>query len=276
VNDIKKGSSTSNYQPGVSIEDKWTPQCNEAFEELKKRLWTAPVLAPPKYDRPFILYTDASAVAFGAVLFQAWKREDYETSEEEVENMTCNLTIISDDENVLAKGDRQMSEVHVMGDQENVLAAAERWKEGYEKDTAFRGVYAKLKVGKYEDANCYLKSDGVLHFRGSCGDRICLPQSMIKTTLELTHDALGHFGHEKTYTRLAFTFHRPGLAANLHEYMSYCKKCIVNKTSRAKKVGDVMSIDPPGDGGPAGVFDAINMDLILGVPKSDKFDAILV
>jgi hypothetical protein len=30
--------------------------------------------------------------------------------------MNCNLTIISDDENVLAKGDGQMSEVHVMED----------------------------------------------------------------------------------------------------------------------------------------------------------------
>jgi hypothetical protein len=166
--------------------------------------------------------------------------------------------------------------VAVLTDQENVLTAAERLKEGYEKDTAFTGVYAKLKERKYEDANYSLKSDGVLHFGGSCGDKSCLPQSMIKTTVELVHDALGHFGHEKTYARLASTFHRPGLAAQVHKYISYCKKCIVNKTSRAKKVGDLMSIDPPREGGPAGAFEAINIDLFVGLPKSDKFDAILV
>lgn len=48
-----------------------------AFDELKRRLCSAPILAHPLFDRLFILYTDASAEAFAAVLCQVWIWDDY-------------------------------------------------------------------------------------------------------------------------------------------------------------------------------------------------------
>ena len=48
----------------------WSSACEQAFRELKQALTTAPVLAYPDYTRPFILCTDASQVAIGAVLEQ--------------------------------------------------------------------------------------------------------------------------------------------------------------------------------------------------------------
>jgi hypothetical protein len=49
---------------------KWEEEQQAAFDELKKRLVTAPVIAQPRLDRPFVLHTDASAHAIGAVLTQ--------------------------------------------------------------------------------------------------------------------------------------------------------------------------------------------------------------
>ena len=46
----------------------WTEQCQLAFEKIKKLLISAPVLAFPQFDRPFILETDASGIGLGAVL----------------------------------------------------------------------------------------------------------------------------------------------------------------------------------------------------------------
>ena len=48
----------------------WTIECQEAFDHLRHRLTTAPVLAFPDYSKPFILDTDASDTGIGAVLSQ--------------------------------------------------------------------------------------------------------------------------------------------------------------------------------------------------------------
>ncbi len=53
----------------------WTEQAKRAFEELRFRLVTAPVLAFPDYTKPFILDTDASetVVSCPATPPAAWK-----------------------------------------------------------------------------------------------------------------------------------------------------------------------------------------------------------
>ena len=48
----------------------WTAQCQEAFDHLKNKLISAPVLALPDWSKPFILDTDASDTGIGAVLSQ--------------------------------------------------------------------------------------------------------------------------------------------------------------------------------------------------------------
>lgn len=46
----------------------WTPKCDEAFQELKKRLATAPVLAIINRNQGLSVYTDACGDVIGAVL----------------------------------------------------------------------------------------------------------------------------------------------------------------------------------------------------------------
>ena len=48
----------------------WTPACQERFNQLKKALTEAPVLAYPDYSKLFILETDASLKGLGTVLSQ--------------------------------------------------------------------------------------------------------------------------------------------------------------------------------------------------------------
>ena len=54
----------------------WTNECQDAFDRLKSSLTTAPVLVFPDYDQPFLLTTDASGLALGAVLSQGTINKD--------------------------------------------------------------------------------------------------------------------------------------------------------------------------------------------------------
>jgi hypothetical protein len=48
----------------------WSLKCNEAFEQLKVLLTTAPLLAQPDIKKPFVVYCDASGSGLGCVLMQ--------------------------------------------------------------------------------------------------------------------------------------------------------------------------------------------------------------
>jgi hypothetical protein len=48
----------------------WSSRCNEAFEQLKVLLTTAPVLAQPDIEKPFDVYCDVSGSGLGCVLMQ--------------------------------------------------------------------------------------------------------------------------------------------------------------------------------------------------------------
>ena len=48
----------------------WSPECEQAFQELKQLCSTTPVLAYADYTQKFLLSTDASELGLGAVLYQ--------------------------------------------------------------------------------------------------------------------------------------------------------------------------------------------------------------
>ena len=54
----------------VPVQFRWTEECRNAFETVKKCLVSAPILIHPNTREPFRLVTDASAVGLGAVLVQ--------------------------------------------------------------------------------------------------------------------------------------------------------------------------------------------------------------
>ena len=51
----------------------WTPECEAAFQELKKKLVSAPVLILPDIHKNFQVYCDASRQGLGSVLMQEGK-----------------------------------------------------------------------------------------------------------------------------------------------------------------------------------------------------------
>ena len=48
----------------------WSEDCEQAFQSLKQKLVTSPILAFPNFKAPFELHTDASGFAIGSILMQ--------------------------------------------------------------------------------------------------------------------------------------------------------------------------------------------------------------
>ena len=66
----KKGPKRKASQESPGFREKWNQDCTLAFQRLKEKLTSAPVLAHPDFTKPFVVETDASFRGLGAVLSQ--------------------------------------------------------------------------------------------------------------------------------------------------------------------------------------------------------------
>ena len=51
----------------------WIEKCKKSFQELKRRLTSAPILILPTVEEEFIVYYNASKIGLGAVLMEKGK-----------------------------------------------------------------------------------------------------------------------------------------------------------------------------------------------------------
>ncbi|CAF3221850.1 unnamed protein product [Rotaria sp. Silwood2] len=56
---------------------KWSKECTNAFETLKKKLTNAPIMNTPNFEQPFILELDACEYGLGAILTQEYDGKKY-------------------------------------------------------------------------------------------------------------------------------------------------------------------------------------------------------
>lgn len=151
--------------------------------------------------------------------------------------------------------------------------------ENYLADPSFRKVFTELLSvkGDSEQHSIFaIQEDGSMSYESVRGKRICLPLSRVQETLKISHDVLGHFGIEKTNDRISSIYYRPGLSSAVTAYVKHCPNCAKNKTSRLKRQGSLSPIDLLLDGSRIlKAFESINMDIIVGLPKSVSYDTVL-
>ncbi|MDB5851806.1 MAG: hypothetical protein JWP29_5558 [Rhodoferax sp.] len=260
--DGKGANGKEKYNSKFDISGLWTPECQKAFDELKERLIHAPILAHPRFDRRFYLYTDASADGFAGVLTQRWFFDDY-PKDENLDFLDVGLSSW--------KGESAESMV--------VITVDERvdWDRHYRNDAVWRASYITCveNVDDSEDeVNQFkLHPDGTLRYKTLAGSRICLPEALIRASLQIAHDNLGHFGYKKTYDRISETYYRPGLSKVVKSYIQSCPKCVQNKIKRKLPEGDLQPIDS--EISPK-AFETISFDMIVALPFSKGYDAIMV
>jgi hypothetical protein len=97
------------------------------------------------------------------------------------------------------------------------------------------------------------------------GNQLCIPKcSMRENQLKEKHSGAlaGHFGHDKTFTKLNESYFWPGMRADVKRFVD---RCIIFHHSKGRKQNagfyQPFSI-------PERPWDAINMDFVLGFPRT--------
>ena len=71
IKDFSRLAALVTRLTGKEVRFDWDDQCEEAFQELKRRLTTAPILIVPDRGQGYTVYCDASRARLGCVLMQS-------------------------------------------------------------------------------------------------------------------------------------------------------------------------------------------------------------
>jgi hypothetical protein len=103
--------------------------------------------------------------------------------------------------------------------------------------------------------------DGLL-FRGN---QLCIPKcSTRENLLKEKHSGglVGHFGHDKTFSKMNGSYFWPGMRTDVKKFVDKCRICQHRKGKR-QNTGLYQPLPIP-----ARSWDAVSMDFILGLPRT--------
>ena len=106
--------------------------------------------------------------------------------------------------------------------------------------------YQQLLVGD-DESDGVQRRDGLVYTRDG---KLYIPDDRRLRTrlLELAHDAVGHFGRERTLERLQRHCVWAGMSKEVADYCMSCAVCAVVKTSSAMQAGKLTAAAHPGAG----------------------------
>jgi len=144
------------------------------------------------------------------------------------------------------------------------------WEAEIQQDEKLRDIYTTLVKGRQEVPG-YCISKGCLTYNG----RLVLPKnsSRIPMLLKEFHDGPlgGHSGPLRTFKRMSGMFYWEGMRKDIQRYIAMCDVCQKNKYLTLSPAGLLQPLPIPQQ-----VWEDVSLDFITGLPKSQRFDVILV
>ncbi|XP_038695889.1 uncharacterized protein LOC119993050 [Tripterygium wilfordii] len=235
---------------------KWTSAAARAFDLIKNKLTSAPVLHLADFTKPFEVACDASIMGIGG--FSA-KRA-----------IPWLFTHKSGIENKVA--DALSRRVHLLTTFSVSSTGFESIREHYASDPDFATIWADLTnvVPKDTSSSLFVLQDGYL-FKAN---HLCLPQGSFREFVitELHAGGLaGHLGRDKTIALVVDRFFWPQLRRDVTRLIQRCRVCQLQKGTRTNS-GLYTPLPIP-----QRPWDDICMDFILGLPRTIRHhDSILV
>lgn len=145
-------------------------------------------------------------------------------------------------------------------------------QQSYEGDPWVAELRSKREAEKGSDNPKYTIHQGLVR---RVAGRICVGNqgSWREKLFKEVHDSSmgGHSGVLATYKRLKSMFFWPGLKESVHQYVSSCEICQMNKGEHIHTPGLLQPLPIP-----EGAWSSISLDFIVGLPKAEGKDVILV
>jgi hypothetical protein len=146
-------------------------------------------------------------------------------------------------------------------------------KEMYTDDPDFKEAYEATENPILRDRSQwteYMIQEGLM-FKGN---QLCIPKcSMRENLLKEKHSGglVGHFGHDKTFSKLNESYFWPGMRADVKKFVDRCRICQHSKGKR-QNAGLYQPLPIP-----ERPWDVVSMDFVLGLPRTQRgFDSIFV
>ena len=268
----------------------WSTEQQNAFETLKNKLTTAPVLQYPNFEQEFIVTSDASDYAIGAVLSQGTVGQDrpiayasrvlsraeknYSTTEKELLAIVwavkhfrpylygTKFKIITDHKpltwlfSVNDPGSR-LIRWRLKLEEYDYVILHKAGKANANADALSRNVIATVNVPN--------KEEGEEEENKNVPIRIDNEEEREKIIYEY-HDAPigGHQGIDRTLSRIRMKYTWPGITADVERYIARCEPCQKNK-QKNKKRAPLMITDTP-----QGPFEKCALDIVGPLTITDN------
>ncbi|QRW18204.1 Transposon Tf2-12 polyprotein [Rhizoctonia solani] len=267
---------------------KWEQAEQQSFDGLKKCLTSAPLLLQPDTTKQFYVECDALDYATGAILSQRnleGKLAPVAYLSKSLSPAEKNYDIF--DKELLAvirafKEWRHLLEGSELPVQNQVLLKPELFIASITPDQEINDLIGEaiykddrlkeilLKLQNKEKVLDWELREGLLWYQG----KIFVPKdnTIRNLILESRHDALaaGHPGQARTLELISRSYYWPSLKKFVNSYVSHCETCIRSKPTNQVPVGLLKPLQIP-----ERPWEDIAYDMIVGLPVSEGFDAIL-
>ncbi|GJX65049.1 putative reverse transcriptase domain-containing protein, partial [Tanacetum coccineum] len=228
-------SMTKLTQKGVKFD--WGDKQEAAFQLLKQKLCSAPILALPEGSEDFVVYCDASHKGLGVVLMQREKTV-----------RICDMPRESD------------------------IVVADRFEQDRSRDVGGMLLENSKDPEKFRTKKLEPRADGTLYFNGRSwlpcyGDlRTVIMHESHKSKYTI------HPASDKMYQDMKKLYWWPNMKTNIATYIRKCLTCAKVKAEHQRPSGLLVQPDIP-----QWKWDNITMDFVTKLPKSSHgYDTIWV
>nr|KYP43838.1 Retrotransposable element Tf2 [Cajanus cajan] len=234
----------------------WTTQAQQAFTELKRHITSAPILQLPNFSKPFVLETDASGIAVGAVLTQ---------DSHPLAFFSRNNTVAD----ALSRPEDVPDQI-LLALSSPVPTFLQQWKNYFTSDPAGQATVLRF-IHNPHLGPTYNFREGLLYFH----NRLFVPEvydSRQKLMQEYHATPIaGHSGIKSSLSRLAASYYWPSMASDVRQFIKRCAICQQNKYETQKPRGLLQPLHTPNK-----VWEEVTMDFITSLPSSYGYTVIWV